>query len=96
MSDKFILEGRKVKAASFTEWAEWFENFDNRNVAKTELDNGVLVSTVFLGTDHGFGVRRQLFETMVFGGSLDQEQVRYETYDEAEAGHKEMVERAKK
>jgi len=37
-----------------------------------------------------------LFETMVFGGKLDQEQERYCTYDEAEAGHKTMVERVRR
>jgi hypothetical protein len=30
---------------------------------------------------------------MVFGGPLDQEQIRYCTWDEAEKGHREMVER---
>ena len=36
-----------------------------------------------------------LFETMVFGGSLDQEQDRCTTWDEAEAMHKAVVERVK-
>jgi hypothetical protein len=44
-------------------WAKWFESAD-RVVKKTTL-NGVRVSTVFLGIDHGLGRGpRELFETM--------------------------------
>jgi hypothetical protein len=32
-----------------------------------------------------------LFETMVFGGTMDQAQWRYSTWSQAEAGHKEVV-----
>jgi hypothetical protein len=32
-----------------------------------------------------------LFETMVFGGPLNGEMDRYATWDEAEAGHKAML-----
>lgn len=35
------------------------------------------------------------FETMVFGGALDQEQERYYTWEEAEAGHQQMLERVR-
>ena len=49
---------------------------------------------MFLGLDHSFGGGAPLlFETMVFGGPLDGEQERYSTWNEAEAGHKLMVER---
>ena len=49
---------------------------------------------VFLGLDHSFGSGPPLlFETMVFGGPLDEEMDRYTTWDEAEAGHKAMVKR---
>lgn len=54
----------------------------------------VKVSTVFLMLDHQYGDGPPLlFETMVFGGKLDQEQVRYSTWDEACVGHVEMVKR---
>lgn len=54
----------------------------------------VEVSTVFLGVDYRMGNGpTQLFETMVFNGPLDREQARYSTWDEAEAGHRAMVER---
>lgn len=64
---------------------------EKRRVGHTETWNGE-VSTVFLGLDHSWsGPPPLLFETMVFGGTLDQEQVRYSTWDEAEAGHAAMV-----
>lgn len=54
----------------------------------------VEVSTVFLGTDHSFGVGPPLlFETLVFGGDLDGEMGRYTTWDEAWKGHQTMVSR---
>jgi hypothetical protein len=92
MMDKYILEGRTPKAvADLIEWARWFEKAD-RHVARDEI-NGILVSTVFLGLDHGWGMhsRPVLFETMVFGGKYDQSQERYCTWDEAEAGHKQWL-----
>jgi len=55
---------------------------------------GCRISTVFLGIDHNFGDGPPLlFETMVFGGKLDQEQDRYSTYDEAITGHDKMKRR---
>lgn len=57
----------------------------------------IYISTVFLGLDHSFGSGPPLlFETMVFGGPLDQEMDRYTTWEEAEIGHKVMVEGVKK
>lgn len=54
------------------------------------------ISTVFLGLNHSFGMGPDLwFETMVFGGELDGEQDRYTTWDEAVAGHAEMVSRVR-
>jgi hypothetical protein len=61
----------------------------DRRVTKTSLPGGVEVSTVFLGIDHNWGGGEPLlFETMIFGGELDQEQWRYSTWEEAEKGHK--------
>ena len=92
---KYLLEGKKViREPDLIKWANWFETA-NRHVAKDEID-GVSISTVFLGLDHGFGDGPPiLFETMVFGGELDQEQERYATFEQAEKGHKLMVERIK-
>jgi len=92
----YVLKGREpVAVATPLEWAKAFEE-DSRRVAADEIGE-VRVSTVFLGLDHGWGDGPPvLFETMVFGGKLDQEQERYCTYDEAEAGHKTMVERVRR
>jgi hypothetical protein len=54
----------------------------------------VEISTVFLGLDHNFGQGPPLlFESMVFGGEDDGEMVRYSTWEEAETGHKLLVEK---
>lgn len=99
MSDKYILEGKTaVLCSDLVTWARWFEeNRSKRVVAKTELpDKGSTVSTVFLGLDHAYGEGDpQIFETLVFDGKLEGEMNRYSTWDEAEAGHKAMVERVK-
>ena len=76
-------------------WAQMFESSEARRVARDSID-GVDVSTVFLGLDHSFGNGPALwFETMVFGGPLDQEMERYTTWAEAVAGHEDMVERVR-
>lgn len=94
MDDKYILEGKNVIRADFMTWAKWFETAD-RNVAKTMVRD-IRVSTVFLGLDHQFvDGPPMIFETLVFGGSLDQEMDRYSTWDDAEKGHDAMVERVK-
>lgn len=95
----WILEGRELKEAGFIEWASWFQNND-RVVKQQELKNGLYVSTVFLGLDHSFGEGPPLlFETMVFpkkGDFTDMDTERYSTYEEAEKGHKKMVNKWKK
>lgn len=55
----------------------------------------VHVSTVFLRLNHGWGGVPQWFETMIFGGEHDGWCERYETYDQAEAGHKRTVDALK-
>ena len=105
-TDKAILDGHKVvPVADLIEWAKKFETM-NRRVAETFVGRAryvlrggpkpVRVSTVFLGLDHGLGGKPLWFETMVFGGKLDQEQDRYETWDEAVAGHKAMVKKVRR
>lgn len=66
----------------------------DRIVEKTDVDQ-VTVSTVFLGIDHGFGSSDKpiVFETMVFGGELNDEMTRCSTWTEAEKMHSDMVAR---
>lgn len=89
----YKLDGHKTVPAD--QW-EPLGAFEDGVVAKTHLPGDIEVSTVFLGLDHNWGDGPPLlFETMVFGGPLDQEQERWSTWDEAEAGHRATVERAK-
>ena len=54
------------------------------------------ISTVFLGVDYSYaGGQPFLYETMVFGGPFNGKQIYYRTWEEAERGHKEMVEKVK-
>jgi len=56
----------------------------------------VRVSTVYLGLDHNFSAEGPplIFETMVFGGPLDDEQERYSTQEQATEGHHRWVQKA--
>ena len=79
-------------------WGQWFEEATkngDRTLQKTAI-SGSEVSTVFLGIDHNFGGSASdpiLYETLVFGGELDQEMERYPTKAEALEGHYVMVQR---
>lgn len=92
MTDKYDREGRQIDTLH---WAKLFENIDYKVVQRDVLENGMLVSTVWLGLDHRFGEGPPLiFETMVFpggrvGAELDME--RYTTEEEARKGHAAMV-----
>jgi hypothetical protein len=96
--DRYILvDGEPKPCEDIKEWAEWFETAGFARVVKQTEIGDVEVSTVFLGLDHSFGQGAPiLYETLVFGGRLDDEQVRYATRKEAEAGHEEMVGRMRK
>ncbi len=93
MTARFILEGHTaVPCEDLMEWGRWYE--DNRPALRVGDDdvNGVRVSTVFLGLDHSFGEGLPLlFETMIFKGPHDGWQDRYTTWEEAELGHKRIV-----
>jgi hypothetical protein len=82
----YALEGKVVVEAD-SPWHFEFMTLDERRVARTELD-GADVSTVFLGLD-------LVFETLVFGGPMDGECHRYSTWEQAEVGHKAMVQLVK-
>lgn len=96
MSRHYILggpDGRTPIPCSTRAWAGAPEGRGlSAMVARTEAP-GALISTVFLGSDHAWGSDSQplIFETLVFGGVLDGEMHRYSTWEEAEAGHRRMV-----
>jgi len=95
MSKHYILKGDVPVEADLITWANWYDKTDN-HVAFDEIGE-IQVSTVFLGLDHNFTPDGApiLYETMVFGGPLDQEQERYRTLHEAKAGHQKMIERVR-
>lgn len=87
-----ISNGSVKKARSLGEWSFWYEDgWKTRGIRKTKKD-GVKVSTVFLGLEHGFGGGKPiLYETMVFGGEYDQDIMqRYCTRTGALHGHKRL------
>lgn len=88
-----------VPVPGLLEWGSWFATSD-RTVAKSEITHPVLdkvlVSTVFLGLDLNYSAVGPpvLFETMVFGGPLDEMQYRYCTWDDAIRGHNMCMDEA--
>lgn len=95
--DHYVLDGKTpVLEPDLLKWARMFEDSSGRRVAQ-DMIGDVRVSTVFLGLDHNFDDEGPplLFETMVFGGSLDEETERYATWEQAEAGHAAMIERVR-
>ena len=98
MTDTYILDGKNpIPCADLMTRARWLRTSD-RHVAKTDFGD-LRVSTVFLGFDRSFGRGPPLlFETMIFGGSFDQDkyQERCSTWEEAEAQHAEAIEVARR
>jgi len=91
----YTLKNKKVVPCDRDEWLRMFEG-RNRFMFFTPCC-GCRVSTVFLGLDHGFSFKPDAepvcFETMVFGGEMDQDMDRHITWDEAEEGHQTIVEK---
>lgn len=98
MADYFDTQGRPL------EMLEWARLLGERRlgedrwwkVAHTNLSDDVSISTVWLGLNHNWDDGPpHIFESMVFGGTLDGETRRYSTWEQAEAGHAELVEKAR-
>lgn len=97
MKQNYILDekGNPVAEPDLMKWAQWFEKAE-RHVGNEQIGDSK-ISTVFLALDHAWnGGPPVLWETMVFGGTLDQEQDRCSgSREQAEAMHARMVERVK-
>lgn len=88
-------ERRPVPTTDFSEWCRWLDEAGYPvRVAETTLPRHV-VSTVFLGVNHRYDDGLPLlFETMVWeAGEGWVHQVRYVSWDDAEAGHASAVRR---
>lgn len=84
-----MLRGHLTVAVPRADWR--FQDIAERRVAYDKIE-GVEVSTVFLGLDHGRGDGPPLlFETMIFGGTHDGYQERYSSWAQAEEGHAEAL-----
>lgn len=93
MSDQYILaeDGKTpLRCDDLNFWGAWMQK-TKRHVAVDKTPNG-RVSTVFLGLNHSWDDGPPLlWETMVFDGPMDGDQVRYTSYEDAVAGHAEML-----
>jgi hypothetical protein len=87
----FDEQGEPLPVSTFEEWARWCERTD-RGVARTVVTSEVVVLTTFNGVDEVESGPPLLFDTRVFGGLLDGEDVQYPTRAEALAGHARLVE----
>jgi len=92
-----ICYDKKGKKISVMEWGELHGDRDYTIIKRDTLPDGKIVSTVWLGMNHNFGIGKPLiFETMVFpskGNFSDIDCERYATEKKALAGHKLMVDK---
>jgi hypothetical protein len=94
MEGYFVLDerGEPVEERDFAAWTRWFEQAD-RSVARTVVTSDVTVLTTFSGVDHSTqGEPPRLFETRVFGGVLDSEELRHSTRTDALEAHSALAE----
>jgi hypothetical protein len=85
-------EGKPIFEPDPIKFAIWYDDKNNRRVAKTIVSNGVEVSTVFLAIDHSWNTGPPvLWETLVFGGQFDGHMDRYTSHEEALEGHEKIV-----
>jgi hypothetical protein len=83
---------RQGRPMTQEQWIKDFEDFEVKRVTWTEVSEDIKVSTVWLGLDHSYGDGPPLiFETLVLGGSLDGDMLRYSTESQAVEGHQKMV-----
>lgn len=103
-SEYFGWDGWPISMRTWL-WLSQESRFDggrrgSKHVALTKAldDPETWVSTVWLGLNHGyFDSDILIFETMIFGGPLNQDySVRYATVEEARAGHERAIEVARK
>ena len=84
----FDRKGRPIDVA---EMVRLSRDHDYRVLARDWV-GPVEVTTVWLGFDHSFrSAEPVIFETVVFGGRMDQYSRRYSTEEEALAGHARVL-----
>jgi hypothetical protein len=91
--DEFVLRYYDMDGNYITreEWGAQINDIEYRRVGFDRIGD-IEISTVLIGIDHNFMDGPPLiFETMIFGGELSDEQWRYSTKEEALAGHEAAV-----
>ena len=92
----YVLDdsGNPVPEPDYDKWESWF-NRSNTRIFQTDTGGAGVVSTIFLALAWE-DAQPVLWETMVFGGRLDQVRDKCAgNRDQAEAMHRKMVERVK-
>lgn len=87
--------GQPVYEPDKDQWQSWFDaNLHATKIAETEI-NDAIITTVFIG--HAFeSTEPVLWETMVFGGRLDQVRDKCAgNLDQAKAMHEQMCQRVR-
>ena len=92
-------DGTIEQVTDIARYAEWFNNPKNRIIDKTAVPYGddfkqaVIVSTVFLGFEHGiFEGKPLLWETLAeMPGDIDELGQRYTSEVKAKEGHEQIV-----
>jgi hypothetical protein len=89
-------DGTITPTSDVITWGRWMEaNESNRRIRQTTIGDS-WISTVFTGINHNLIAYTRdvpvIYETMVFGGPLDDTCARYATEEEAIAGHEAIVE----
>lgn len=98
MSFLYIFEdGKEKPVKNWAEYSAWYDTIpeDIRTgvgfTLKKDQCGDILVSTVFLGVDHGWGSQPAIWETMAFKNGEEIRCNRYSTRDEALAGHERIL-----
>jgi hypothetical protein len=97
MSSKATFYNRRGNIISDKIFSNLMEDSKYRTVARSILENGSCVSTIWLGIDHDFYSSDNhplIFETMVFSNEKDYNSIfcaRYATEAEALIGHKKAI-----
>lgn len=89
----YILEGHTpVPCDDHDLVMEWLDDTSRRRIAYDELPGAITVSTVFLCFDTALRYGPpMLFESVVYGKGGGQEHFTYASWDEAAAGHANIV-----
>lgn len=87
----------RIKQVDLLTWALWIEKDENR-VVKQECVGESMISTIFLGLDYNLAPTGPiiLWETMIFGGPMNQYIERCAgNREQAEAMHQKVLERVR-